>query len=146
MASTRLEAAADQPDGQGHALRDGEGQQGGGGGVSTMDIDGSPGEAGLPLPKGEDSLSSGGTPVSTAAADSMEGRSSQASGEGDAGQAPSMAAVAQEMDTAAASAGQSVQEEQAMAEMLAQQPGGQEEAMAVETTTGEQPPAPTVSR
>lgn len=69
----------------------------------------------------------------------MVDRSSAGGGEEKAGLAQNVAAVAKETD-AAASVGQSAEEEEVMAELLAHQPGGQDEAQEVDAA-----PKPSVS-
>lgn len=123
VCSTRLGATADQP--EGHALREPQDAN-----TSTSTIDSSANAESSTAQESQSSVATLDTPVAAAppAADSAEGRSSAVSGEGGAEQAPTMAAVGQEVDTATVGGGQSTQEEEekVMAELLAQQPGGQE--------------------
>lgn len=122
VCSTRLGATTDQP--EGHALREAQ---------EANSIDGA--KAGSSTEQESPSVvATLDTPVAAAAdaagdADSAEGRSSEVGGEGRAEQAPSMVAVGQEVevDKPAAGAGQCKEEQEVMEELLAQQPGGQEE-------------------
>lgn len=91
-----------------------------------------------PNPKGQEgqeekasSSSSVDTPPAVAQASPVVDRSSAEGREEEAGLAQNVAAVAKETD-AAASVGQSAEEEEVMAELLAHQPGGQDEAKEVE--------------
>lgn len=97
--------------------------------ASTSTIDGAKADSSAEQESSSDVATLNAPVAAAPAGDSAEGRSSQVGGEGGgAEQAPSMAAVGleQEVDTAAVGGGQS-KEEEVMAELLAQQPGGQEE-------------------
>lgn len=132
LGSTRLEATTEQP--EGHALR--EDQE-----ASTSTID----SAKADLLKGQESSDTSVAAAAAAATASSVvepagGRSSEAGGEEEeVGHAPSMVAVTPEVD-AAAGLGQTAEEAEIMADLLAQQPGGQDEEEGEATT-----PTPMVS-
>lgn len=109
---TQLEATAERP--EGHALQEGQDEK-------------------------ASSSSSADTPPAVAQASPVVDRSSAEGGEEGSGLAQNVAAVAKETD-AAASVGQSAEEEEVMAELLAHQSGGQDEEQEVEVA-----PEPTVS-
>lgn len=128
LGSTRLEATTEQP--EGHALR--EDQE-----ANTSTID----SAKADFSKGQESSDASVAAAATASAavEPAGGRSSEAGGEEEVGHAPSMAAVTPEVD-AAAGLGQTAEEAEIMADLLAQQPGGQDEVEGEETA-----PTPMVS-
>ncbi|CBJ25659.1 conserved unknown protein [Ectocarpus siliculosus] len=104
VGSTQLEATAERP--EGHALQEGQEEKA----SSSASVD---------------------TPPAAAPASPVVDRSSAEGGEEKAGLAQNVAAVAKETD-ATASVGQSAEEEEVMAELLAHQPGGQDEAQEVD--------------
>lgn len=133
--STRLLATTDQP--EGHALREGQETHSTDSSTNTNTVDGAKADSSTEHESSSPSnVATLDAPVAAAdtdgaaaaaAADSAEGRSSEVSGDGGAEGAPTMAAVGQELDEVAVGEVQSKEEEDIMAELLAQQPGGQEE-------------------
>lgn len=129
LGTTKLAATTEQPGG--HALR--EDLEPNTNTIDSAEADFSKGQGSSDTP-----VAAAATASASAAVEPTGGRSNEAGGAEEVVHAPSMAAVTQEGDTAVG-LGQTAEEAEVMAELLAQQPGGQEEA------GDEAAPAPMVS-